>query len=182
MSTRAASWLAWSTCVLSLVLTTLGTFFLVLSLSRPDVPVLFLQWIENALLAVAFSPAIAMVVIVVFSTVGALIASRRPDHPIGWLFCAIGLVGGVRFLSYGYAAYSFMARPESLPAGEMLTWIASWLWVPDIGLFVFLSLLFPNGRLPNARWRPVAWGPLRWSRWGPPGLLSRPDRSEDSIL
>jgi hypothetical protein len=42
-STRAASWLAWSTCVLSLVLTTLGTFFLVLSLSRPDVPVLFLQ-------------------------------------------------------------------------------------------------------------------------------------------
>jgi hypothetical protein len=158
MSTRIAAWLAWSLSVLSLMLTALGTFFLVVSLSRPDVPVLFLQWIENALLAVAFSPAIAVVVIVVFSTVGALIASRRPDHPIGWFFCAIGLVGGVRFLSYGYAAYSFMGRPGSLPAGEILTWVASWLWVPDIGLFVFLSLLFPNGRLPDARWRPVAWG------------------------
>jgi len=127
-------------------------------MSRPDVPVLFLQWIENALLTVAFSPAIAVVVIVVFSTVGALIASRRADHPIGWLFCAIGLVGGMRFLSYGYAAYAFVARPGSLPAGETLTWVASWLWVPDIGLFVFLSLLFPNGRLPNSSWRPVAWG------------------------
>ena len=158
MSTRTATWLAWALCVLSLVLTVLGTFFLVVSMSRPDVPVLFLQWIEKALLTVAFSPAIAVVVIAVFSTVGGLIASRRPDHPIGWLFCAIGFVGGMRFLSYGYAAYAFMARPGSLPAGEILTWVASWLWVPDIGLFVFLSLLFPNGRLPNSSWRPVAWG------------------------
>ena len=30
-------------------------------------------------------------VILAFSTVGALIGSRRPEHPIGWLFCSGGL-------------------------------------------------------------------------------------------
>jgi hypothetical protein len=67
-----------------------------------------------------------------------------------------------------------MARPESLPAGEMLTWIASWLWVPDIGLFVFLSLLFPNSRLPNARWRRVAWGAAAVVAVGTAGVAFSP--------
>jgi hypothetical protein len=38
-----------------------------------------------------------------------------------------------------------------------MAWIASWLWVVHIGLFVFLGLLFPDGRPPTPRWRPFAW-------------------------
>jgi len=80
-----------------------------------------------------------------------------PKNPIGWFFCAIGVVGGARFFSAQYAAYSLSVEPGSLPGGEALLWVASWLWVLHIGLFVFLALLFPNGKLASGRWRPYAW-------------------------
>ena len=90
-----------------------------------------------------------------FSTLGAIVAPRFPaKNPIGWLFCAIGLVGAMLLFCGEYAAYSLQAHPGSLAGGEEMAWIASWLWVVHIGLFVFLALLFPDGRPPTPRWRP----------------------------
>jgi hypothetical protein len=153
MSRRSASWLSWSTCALSVGMAVLGVFFLVL-LSRLPHSVMVDQWLENVMVLPLFSPLLAVVTIVSFSMMGAVIASRRPDTPIGWLFCAIGLVGGVRLLSTEYAAYSLVAQSRMSPGAEALGWIASWLWVPDVGLYILLALLFPNGRLLSARWRP----------------------------
>ncbi len=96
-------------------------------------------------------------VAVVFSTVGAVVASRRPDHPVGWLFCVVGLVGGIRHLGAEYAIYSLLVSYEPLPGGAAAAWVSSWMWVPHVGLMVFLGLLFPDGLLPTARWRPFAW-------------------------
>ena len=56
-----------------------------------------------------------------------------------------------------YAAYSLLSRPGTLPSGETAAWVASWLWVAHVGLFAFLGLLFPDGRLPTPRWGPFAW-------------------------
>ena len=145
MNRRTAAWLAWAMCALSLALTALGFFFLALSLSHPSIPV-FGQWLENAVVAVCFS------------IVGAVITPRSPPkNPIGWFFCAIGVVGGARLFSAQYAAYSLSVVRGSLPGGEALTWVTSWLWVLHVGLFVFLALLFPNGELASSRWRPYAW-------------------------
>jgi hypothetical protein len=145
MSRRTTAWLAWSLCVLSLALTALGFLFLALGISHPGVPI-FDQWLENAVVGVCFS------------VVGAVITPRLyPKNPIGWFFCAIGLVGGARLFSAQYAAYSLSAERSSLPGGEALSWIASWLWVLHVGLFVFLALLFPDGMLASSRWRPFAW-------------------------
>jgi hypothetical protein len=91
------------------------------------------------------------------STVGAVIASRRPESPIGWILCAIGLFGGVDLLFAEYATYALLVSPAPLPGGEVSAWVTSWLWVPGVGLFLPLFLLFPNGRLPSVRWRPFAW-------------------------
>ncbi len=128
---------------LSLALTVLGLFCLALTLSHPDVS-LFYYWRETTLVAVGYS------------TVGAVVASRMPDNTIGWLFCTIGLIFGVIHFSGEYAMYTLVALPGSLPAGEVAAWIFTWIWVPGLGLIVFLFLLFPDGRLPGVLWRWVA--------------------------
>ena len=52
-----------------------------------------------------------------------------------------------------YAIYTLLAAPGSLPAGEAAAWIRYWIWVPYLGLGVFLFLLVPNGKLPGSSWR-----------------------------
>ena len=149
MSHRTAAWLAWSLWAVSLTLVSLGLLLLIFNWSRAGMQLLE-YWPED------YWPE-EMFVGVAFSTVGAVIASRHHDHPIGWIFCAIGLVAGVDYLSAQYATYSLLAQPASLPGSEVLAWVNSWVLVPHIGLYVFLALLFPDGRLPSARWRPLGW-------------------------
>jgi cytochrome b subunit of formate dehydrogenase len=139
ISARTASWLAWSACALSLALTAL-TVLLIGLLLRSDTPIYY-YWLETSMVAVGYS------------TVGAIVASRLPQSPIGWLFCAIGLTFGSSHFSAEYAAYALLAPSRSLPAGEAFAWLTSWVWVGGLGLIVYLDLLFPNGRLPSARWR-----------------------------
>src|SRR5215204_189593 len=144
MSIRAATHLAWALCALSLALTALSLLLLVLNLSHPNTHI-YEPWLDNT------------VNTVFFSTVGALVASRRPENPVGWLLCLYGLVITISHFSAQYAIYALLAQPNSLPAGEALVWIVSWILPIIIGLFVFCILLFPNGRLPSRRWRPLAW-------------------------
>jgi hypothetical protein len=144
LSARTAAWLAWIMWALSLALTVMSLWLLILNLSHPDVP-LYLYWAEDTLLAVGYS------------TVGAVAASHRPGNPVGWVLCSIGLSWGVAHLTSEYATYALLAVPGALPAAEAAAWIYSWVWVPALGFIVFLPLLFPNGRLPSPRWRPFAW-------------------------
>ncbi len=139
MSRRSAAWLAWSLCALSLVLT-VSSLLLIALLLRTDATIYY-YWLETSMVAVGSS------------TVGAIVASRLPHSPIGWLFCAIGLTFGVSHFSAEYAAYALLAPSRSLPGGEAFAWLTSWVWVGGLGLIVYLDLLFPNGRLPSARWR-----------------------------
>jgi hypothetical protein len=145
MNTRTSTLLTWSMCALSLALTGLSIGLLVLlNLSHPDVPI-YDYWVHATVIAVAFS------------TVGSLIASRRPEHPVGWLFCTIGFLVGVDHFCGEYAIYALLAAPGSLPAGEAAAWIRSWIWIVSGGIGVFLVLLFPGGRLASGRWKYLAW-------------------------
>jgi len=135
--------LAWSLWALTVILTALSLLFLVLILSHPNTHI-FEWWLGNALVVIDVS-------------VGAIVASHRPENPVGWLLCLSGVVISTQSFAAQYAIYALLAQPNTLPAGEAMTWIASWLLPTMIGLQVFYILLFPTGRLPSRRWRWVAW-------------------------
>jgi hypothetical protein len=85
-----------------------------------------------------------------FPIVGALIASRHPRNPVGWICLAVGLIWTLIFLEDSISGFG----PDSVTM-DALTQAD---WVPPIGLFgIYLILLFPDGKLPSRRWRPLAW-------------------------
>jgi hypothetical protein len=91
------------------------------------------------------------------TTVGALLASRRPRHPVGWLLLGLGLPVALSGVATGYANYGLMARPGSLPAAD---WAAVYHGVSILGALTclqFVLLLTPTGSLPSPRWRWWAW-------------------------
>jgi hypothetical protein len=91
---------------------------------------------------------VGLTFIVAFATVGALLAWKRPENPIGWLLSGSGLayaLGG-----FGLLLIHF---PRTRTLGNWL----GWAWLFGLGLCVFVVLLFPSGSLPSRRWRPVAW-------------------------
>ncbi len=143
MSTRAASWLAWSLAGLSLAMFVASAALTLLYLSgapdtRPSSP-----WdaVGGLLMFVPF---------LAFPLVGALIASKRPHNPIGWICLAAGLFWMLIVL--GDANPSLIQTPVAIAA------LTQWTWVPPVGLLgIYMILLFPDGKLPSRRWRALAW-------------------------
>jgi hypothetical protein len=116
---------------------------LVLNRSNPNAPT-YEWWLGNT-------------TVLADATVGAIVASRRPENPVGWLLCLAGVTVSTSSFASQYAIYTLLAQPGSLPGGEALAWIAAWQLPIMNGLPVLYLLLFPTGRLPSRRWRPVAW-------------------------
>jgi signal transduction histidine kinase len=145
MSCRAAAWLAWSLCAVSLVL--LGLSVLLAFLGRPA-PLLeeSASWYGQAIFAAGSAGA---------PVLGALIASRHPENPYGWLWLGLGLALTILSVGGNYAEYAVLSG--NLPAPITAAAVGSAGWVLWVTLTPFLLLLFPDGRLPSSRWRSVAW-------------------------
>jgi len=111
---------------------------------------------DNSTIIGIIGEAVTFVLFLAFPIVGALVASRRPRNPIGWICLADGLLWMIISVTDSYFVYG-VARPGSVPFPVAIGTIGDqWLWVPTIGLLgIYLLLLFPNGRLPSRRWRPL---------------------------
>jgi len=92
-----------------------------------------------------------------YPMVGALIASRLPSNPIGWIFCSVGLLYSAQRFSLAYADYAVVEN-LTLPASEYAAWFSTLVDFTGLVLAgVLVMLLFPDGRLLSRRWQLVAW-------------------------
>jgi hypothetical protein len=150
MRRRTAARLAWSLAGLSVAMFLAIVALYVLIRSAPQVP---------SSVSTRFTPTDLLIGMpfLAFPIVGALIASRRPHNPIGWICLAVGSLFLLLGVSEYYSVYG-VAEPGSVPFPIGVAWLGNWLWMPAVGLFAtYLFLLFPDGRLPSRRWRYLAW-------------------------
>ena len=150
MSTRVAARLAWSLAALcvALFLASVALWFLLVRSDQASGSLGADLTVAGLLLYLPF---------LAFPIVGALIASGRPENPIGWILLADGLLWMLVSVTDFYGVYG-LALPGSVPFPLVMGGLNNWLWVPAVGLFgTYLLLLFPDGRLPSGRWRPLSW-------------------------
>ena len=149
-SARAVFWLAWAFTGLSLLLcaASIALYVATRSVEPPS------SWGTGGESGVL----IFVLPFLAFPLVGALVASRRPENPIGWICLAVGIIWMIMLISTSYGLYGLLVRPGSVPFPAAIGSLGEWLWVPAVGLLgTYLILLFPDGRLPSRRWRPLAW-------------------------
>jgi hypothetical protein len=145
ISVRVAAWVAWSLGALTVMLMVLTLVFA------------FLYPLPEETAESAANSIILLLFVGSFPTVGALISSRRPGNPIGWIFCAMGLAFVLAMFSGNYGHYGLVVSPGSLPGATTAAWTGNWIWPVVLSPVGFLLLLFPSGRPPSRRWWPVSW-------------------------
>jgi signal transduction histidine kinase len=152
MSYRTATWLAWSMCAVCVALIALALFPIFLDFVTPESIHLPLEGRPSSGFAV-----LTGVLSLAYPMVGALIASRLPSNPIGWIFCGVGLLYSAQRFSLAYADYAVVEN-LALPAREYAAWFSTLVDFTGLSLAgVFVMLLFPDGRLLSRRWQLVAW-------------------------
>jgi hypothetical protein len=103
-------------------------------------------------LAIRAHEVLYVLAVVGMATVGAVLAGRRPRHPVGWLMLALGLSVTFDGVTDSYARYGLLASPGAVPAVSQVRVFGDTfaLWPACIG---FILLLTPAGSLPSPRWR-----------------------------
>src|SRR5215207_4209649 len=112
-------------------------------------------WFEGSTEAAPTVATVGPVALTVVSAVGvgALVASRRPAHPVGWLLLGVGLAVATNSLVEPYAKYGLVTRPGSLPAARYLMPFVYSSFFVGLACAGFVLLLTPTGSLPSPRWR-----------------------------
>src|SRR5215211_191559 len=134
------TWLAWGLWMLNLVGLVVLVWLdqLLRQTNRPELVVLN---------PTAFAPVLGAVST---ATVGAVVASRRPRHPVGWLLLALGLsltAAGVTLASTNYGV------AHAAPAAGLVARYVPATIVVAMACNGLILLLTPTGRLPSPRWR-----------------------------
>ena len=147
MTYRALTLLAWSVLMLCVVLLALTALLDHYTQSLPE------RGVQNIY-------AFFAVPMLVYATVGTIVASRRPKNPVGWTLCTIGFVFGAQSFATAYADYALLVRPGSpLPGAVYIAFVSqSLIGLPVLALAAtLLILLFPDGRVSDRSFWFVPW-------------------------
>jgi hypothetical protein len=113
---------------------------------RPDLAV----WVPGSIVG-------PLLAVLGAATVGAVLASRRPRHPVGWLLLGFALSLTASGVIFSYVTYGLVARPGALPAAHLVARYYPATGAAALALLSLVLLLTPTGSLPSARWRWWAW-------------------------
>jgi hypothetical protein len=141
---RWAAGLAWALWLASLLCLAVVPWMdrLTIRAGRPE---LASQWQGSFLLVV--------LAFLITTTVGALVASRRPRHPVGWLLLGFALSQTASGVISSYMTYGLLVRPGALPAAASVARYYPATGAAALALLSLVLLLTPTGSLPSARWR-----------------------------
>ncbi|HEV8057965.1 MAG TPA: sensor histidine kinase [Actinomycetota bacterium] len=101
----------------------------------------------------AYFIVIAVVMMIGYVTVGAFVASRLPDSPLGWLLMTTGFAFLLAAASEEYATYTLLTSPGGLPFGQVAVWLNNWIFLLAVAPIPLFLALFPTGTVPSNRWR-----------------------------
>src|SRR5262245_30042035 len=104
-----------------------------------------------------FPDVFATVLDLAIPLVGFVLADKRPENRIGWLFLAGSLALGLSGFLHEYGVHSVVGAAGSLPAGRVAAWLANWTWVTPYAVLAVVFMLFPTGQIHSPRWRPAMW-------------------------
>jgi signal transduction histidine kinase len=98
--------------------------------------------------------AIAILMMIGYGTVGALVASRSPGNPLGWLMLLIALGFVLVGLTSELVTYGYVTEPSaSVPFLDLAVWLSNWVFFVVFMPIPLILLLFPTGRVHSSRWR-----------------------------
>ena len=144
MTARSTRALAWGSFAISAGLSLGTAVFIMLAWS---VPVLSTEFGFKGY-TIALSLALAIV--------GAILVSRVPENAIGWIFCGLGILGGVMGLTTEYARWALIHEGGRPPFGLESAWLQEWVWIPILLGLAFVAWIFPDGSFLSRRWKVAA--------------------------
>jgi hypothetical protein len=172
--TRPAAWLTrtiWGVVAMQVALIALGVLFEWLSRASTSAPTL----------GFAVGRAAGAASVLAFPAVGAFVFRRRPEHPVGRLFCLVNLGWATNNFAGAYARYALVDNPGSLPLGRSVAWFYTWPGPISLGLTVLILLLFPDGAFLSRRWALFGRLVVPWSVACAVALAFAPGPIDDSI-
>lgn len=144
MNARLARGMAWSLVGVYIILVTAG---------------LTLQVFSNTSFVNLGIPLLIpfILIIGVWPVIGALIISRHPRHPVGWLLCTGLFVVSLDLFATGYAYFDKYSSASLPGVGIALVWLTLSGLPFAITAFTLMILVFPDGRPLSPGWRKVIW-------------------------
>jgi len=136
-----AWWVAWGGAAVGIVAAALVTWSW---LTTPD---------PNATLSGALNALMLLAGVVAFALSGAVLASRLPHNPIGWLLMVPGVSLPLSELGSIWLQGLEPPPTSATPVTWLVLWYVSWSWVLLIFPIFQMLLIFPDGRLLSSRWR-----------------------------